>query len=455
MQLRPLVLALSLTGFATAHAAAPAPTTSQSRIDALEARIKALEANAEAMRQQAAEATAALEATRAEMEALKQSQDVATAAPEDTSADASGGEASSGGTQESANGNAFNPAISIILNGSYTGHSLDPDNYQRSGFPIVGEGGPSSRGFSLGESEISFAANVDDRFYGQLTVSLGSEEGAAGVEEAFVDTNSLPGGINLRIGRFFSGVGYLNSHHAHTDKFFDRPLPYQAFLGNQYGDDGVQLRWVAPTDTFLEFGAEIFRGDSFPAAGGGHGGAGTHTLFAHAGGDIGDETAWLAGLSVMDTRSEGAEDGFTGDSRLYIADATWKWAPEGNFKDGGVTLRGEYFLEDRDGEYFDANSEGSLPWNGRRRGAYLEAVYRINRRWETGYRFDRLWNGSGSPIAGDFDPRRSSLMLSWLNSEFSLLRLQYSHDEPNGEDTDNSLTLQYQMSLGAHGAHKF
>jgi hypothetical protein len=120
-----------------------------------------------------------------------------------------------------------------------------------------------------------------------------------------------------------------------------------------------------------------------------------------------------------------------------------------------VTLRGEYFLEDRDGDYFDPQSEGSTPWNGRRRGAYLEAVYRINRRWEAGYRFDRLWNGNGSPIAGDFEPRRNSLMLSWLNSEFSMLRLQYMQDRPNGADTDNSLTLQYQMSLGAHGAHKF
>lgn len=452
MPSRPLLLALALASATPSFAAPPSPASGQSRIDALEARIKALEANAEAMRQQAEAATAALEATRAEMEALKQSASIASSPDGDDSASS---EPQAGSSQESANGNAFNPAISIILNGSYSGHSLDPDSYQRSGFPLVGEGGPSARGFSLGESEISFAANIDDRFYGQVTVALGSEESAVGVEEAFVDTNTLPGGMSLRIGRFFSGIGYLNSHHAHTDKFFDRPLPYQAFLGNQYGDDGMQLRWVAPTDTFLELGAEIFRGDAFPAAGAGRGGAGTRALFAHAGGDIGVETAWLAGLSALDARSEGSEDGFTGDSRLYIADATWKWAPEGNFKDGGITLRGEYFLEDRDGSYFDADSESSVPWNGRRRGAYLEAVYRINRRWEAGYRFDRLWNGSGSPIAGDYDPRRNSVMLSWLNSEFSLLRLQYSQERPNSEDTDNALTLQYQMNLGAHGAHKF
>ena len=31
----------------------------------------------------------------------------------------------------------------------------------------------------------------------------------------------------------------------------------------------------------------------------------------------------------------------------------------------------------------------------------------------------------------------------------------YTFDEPNAEDDDNSLTLQYQVSMGAHGAHKF
>jgi outer membrane murein-binding lipoprotein Lpp len=482
------LLASSLLLAGSAYAQSPPPTppatpgTSSTTIEALESRIRALEANAEAMRRQAEAATAALEATRAEIEALKAG---ATAAPSSTpetelaessdadidasataaaGADAADGTAdlaadtTDGAAPESANANAFNPAITLILNGSYTSHSLDPDAYQRSGFPLVGEGAPAARGFSLGESEISLAASIDDKFSGQLTLAIGSEDGDTelGVEEAYVDANALPGGLALRMGRFFSNIGYLNSHHAHTDKFFDRPLPYQAFVGNQYGDDGVQLRWVAPTELFLEVGGELFRGENPPSGGAANSGAGVRTLFAHAGGDIGSEQAWLAGLSMLDSRSEGSEDGFTGDSRLYIADATWKWAPGGNFKDGGLTLRGEYFLDDRDGEFVDpADATIVEAWQGKRRGAYLEGVYRINRNWETGYRYDRLWADDEGPFASDFDPDRHSLMLSWLNSEFSLLRLQYSHDRPNEQDSDNALTLQYQMNLGAHGAHKF
>ncbi|OGT58145.1 MAG: hypothetical protein A3E01_01170 [Gammaproteobacteria bacterium RIFCSPHIGHO2_12_FULL_63_22] len=452
-----LALAISLAFAQAAQAAAPAaPATAgaQSRIEALEARIQALEANAEAMRQQAEAATLALEATRAEMEAMKS---FALAGAQST-ASADAGEATPAAAPESANGNAFNPAITLILNGSYSGHSLDPDAYQRSGFPLVGEGAPSARGFSLGESELAMSANIDDKFYGQLTLAIGSEDGETelGIEEAFVDATALPGGMALRLGRFFSNIGYLNSHHAHTDKFFDRPLPYQAFLGNQYGDDGVQLRWVAPTELFIEVGAELFRGQNYPSGGAANSGAGVRTLFAHAGGDVGTESEWLAGVSVLDSRSEGSEDGFVGDNRLYIADATWKWAPGGNFKDGGVTVRGEYFLDDRDGDFVDPeDSSISQAWKGTRRGAYVEGVYRINRNWETGYRYDRLWADNDGPLASDFDPVRHSVMLSWLNSEFSLVRLQYSHDRPNPDDTDNAITLQYQMNLGAHGAHKF
>ena len=449
-----LTLAISLAFAQAAQAGGAPPTTAQSRIEALEARIQALETSAEAMRQQAQAATLALEATRAEMEAMKSSVVAGTqAAPAEDS-----GNATPVAAPESANGNAFNPAITLILNGSYSGHSLDPDAYHRSGFPLVGEGAPSAKGFSLGESELSFAANIDDKFYGQLTLAIGSEDGDTelGIEEAFVDATALPGGMALRLGRFFSNIGYLNSHHAHSDKFFDRPLPYQAFLGNQYGDDGVQLRWVAPTDLFIEVGAELFRGQNYPSGGAANSGAGVRTVFAHAGGSVGSENEWLAGMSVLDSRSKGSEDGFVGDSRLYIADATWKWAPGGNFKDGGVTVRGEYFLDDRDGEFVDPGAASiSQAWKGTRRGAYVEGIYRINRSWETGYRHDRLWADSEGPFASDFDPVRHSVMLSWLNSEFSLVRLQYSHDRPNPDDTDNAITLQYQMNLGAHGAHKF
>ena len=423
---------------------------------AIEARLKALEENVAALQAQ-------LEAARAELAEIKstpvpdetQTADVATSAEAGADAVATPEASEGSGT---ANANAMNPAISIILNGQYAHHSLDPENFSRAGFPLAGEAGPGPQGLSLGESEISFAANIDEKFYGQVTLAVESEDGEDGVglEEAYIETTALPDGFTLRAGRFLSNLGYLNHHHAHTDKFADRPLAYQAFLGGSYHDDGVQLRWVAPTDTFFEVGGEILRGQNFPSGGAAHAGAGAKTLFAHVGGDVGDESSWLAGVSMLDTHAEGADDGFSGHLRMYIADGTWKWAPGGNTKDGGITLRGEYFVEHRDGDWF--NPEDVLdtqPWDGTRRGAYLEGVWRINRQWETGYRYDRLWAGDEGPYASDFDPSRHSVMLAWLNSEFSLFRLQLSREDANDDDSDTAVTLQYQTSLGAHGAHKF
>jgi len=95
------------------------------------------------------------------------------------------------------------------------------------------------------------------------------------------------------------------------------------------------------------------------------------------------------------------------------------------------------------------------PWTGTRRGGYLEADWRINRTWELGYRYDKLWADRDGPFASTFDPYRHSLELSWINSEFSLVRLQYSREWPNPFDADNIWTLQYQTALGAHGAHAF
>lgn len=462
-----LALTVSLALAAPAMAAQSAPDPS---LKALDARIRALEDEARTLREQAAQALAEAGAARAELDRMKADQGAqAVAAPTAPSTEravaAVSAPAESSSSAGGANGNAFNPAIAVILNGQYAHHSQDPDRYVRAGFPVLPDAGPGPQGLSLGESEISFAANIDDKFYGQFTVSYHDDSGRVGtdIEEAYIDTLTLPDGFNLRAGRFFSNIGYLNSHHTHTDNFVDRPLAYQAFLANQYGDDGAQLRWVAPTDTYLELGGEAFRGENYPSGGANHDGVGAWTLFAHAGGDIGEANSWLAGVSMLKSKTTPADDGFSGDETLYLADGTWKWAPNGNTKDGGLTLRSELFFDNRDGLYTQPNEVFTdptdpltLPWTGDRRGAYLEAVYRLNRTWDIGYRFDKLWApGSALPFATGYDPQRHSIEATWRNSEFSFFRLQYSHDDPIQNIVDNAIYLQYDVALGAHGAHKF
>src|SRR5262245_60203172 len=75
--------------------------------------------------------------------------------------------------------NAFNPAISLILNGRYTSYSLDPAGYRLPGFLLEEEAGLPSEGLSLDETELAISANIDDKFYGSVSASIEQPKGHA------------------------------------------------------------------------------------------------------------------------------------------------------------------------------------------------------------------------------------------------------------------------------------
>ncbi|HEX7465004.1 MAG TPA: hypothetical protein VF309_00080, partial [Usitatibacter sp.] len=138
---------------------------------------------------------------------------------------------------------AFNPAVSVVLQGRYANLSQDPAKFALAGFAPGGDIGPGRRGFSLGESELAMFANVDDKFAGNLIASL-TPENTVSVEEAYGLWLTAPYGLAPKFGRFFSGLGYLNEQHQHAWDFQDAPLVYKAFLGNQLKQDGLQLKWI-------------------------------------------------------------------------------------------------------------------------------------------------------------------------------------------------------------------
>jgi len=364
--------------------------------------------------------------------------------------------------------NALNPDISLILSGTYADRSKD-SNFHISDFQAGGEIGPGTRGFNLGESELGVYANIDPNFYGGLNLAL-APDNTVGVEEAFIQTTSLPYGVTIKAGRFFSSIGYLNEQHAHTWDFVDNPLAYQAFLGNQFGADGVQAKWVAPTDTFLELGAE------YGSAGRDKNGGGAGSIFGHVGGDVGISNNWRAGLSYLsvspqdrtsqDQDAAGAyvTNNFTGNSKVWVADFVWKWAPNGNATNTSLKVQGEYLHRSEYGDLiYDVNTaNASGRYSASQSGWYLQSVYKFMPHWRTGLRYDRLNSGSvdyglnASNLANTgYDPQRFTLMLDYTPSEFSRIRLQFARDESRKEATDNQVFIQYQMSLGAHGAHKY
>lgn len=390
--------------------------------------------------------------------------------------------------------NAFNPAISLILEGTAAGYSRDRDDWRIPGFTLGGHAGPPPEGLSVGHTELVVSANVDDWFYGQATLAVHADEDGTELEleEAFVDTLSLPAGLGLRLGRFFPQVGYLNTHHPHTWDFVDAPLPNQAFLGGQWYDDGARFSWVAPTDLYLELGIEALRGGQYPVAGDTDGFlGGAQNAYVKAGGAVGTENEWQAGLSYLwaepsdrvaghghehaDAEHGGESFAYSGDSPLFAADLVWKWAPDGNPTERNAVFQAEYFRRHEDGHLRFSNDAGGalLPYEGTQQGFYVQGVYQFVPRWRAGLRYDRVWSDNDLRVAsndsGEADedllhesglldeghtPYRWSAMIDYSHSEYSRLRLQFTRDETLPE-ADNQVFLQYVMSLGAHGAHKF
>lgn len=364
--------------------------------------------------------------------------------------------------------NSFNPEIGVILQGKY--QSFSEENSEFSGFAVGEEAERGKEGLGIDETELNFSANVDDKFRGNSTIALHEHDGETEVEieEAYIETISLPYGVQVKAGRFFSELGYLNSHHTHADDFADRPLPNRVFLDGNYGDDGAQVSFVLPTDFYSEIGGGIYRGDDFPSGGAEGSSIGSWTAYGRVGGDIGANTSWRLGLSTLQTdgaERSGNEDNvtFDGDSGLYIADARMVYAPTGNNAEQEITLQGEYFLRDDDGTYEDIDAGTAVvPYDGKQSGWYAQGVYKFHPQWRVGARYSQLYaDDAPTGLAGSaldhrgHNPRAVAFMADWTNSEFSRVRLQFNREELSRDQEDNQIILQYIMSMGAHGAHAY
>jgi hypothetical protein len=379
----------------------------------------------------------------------------------------------------------FNPDLSLILQGRYA-HMDDLDERHLTGFMQGGHDHGGERGFSLDHTELAMSASVDQLFRGYANFALTDEEGVE-VEEAWFQTLGLGKGLTLKGGRFLSAVGYQNEQHPHAWDFADNSLAYAALFGEAYGQDGLQLKWVAPTDVFIEPFVEIGRGAGFPGTDRNKNGAGAVAAGVHMGGDAGASNSWRAGISHLRTKADGREfeghdpadveviGDFTGKSHTWLVDFVWKWAPDGSSQANNVKFAAEYFRRNEAGTLNcdDADSASpsactgglSGPYESRQSGLYAQAAYQFMPQWRVGYRYDKLWRGDvdflGTDVGGtiaslaDYNPSRHSVMLDWSPSEFSRVRVQYSKDKSMDGQHENQYFLQYIHSLGTHGAHKF
>ena len=370
-------------------------------------------------------------------------------------------------------GNEFNPSIGLVLNGKYNNFSTASSEIK--GFGVGEEGERGREGLLIDESELNFSGYMDDKFYGSLTAAIVREDGADKVEleEAYLLTTpdaNLPPGMSIKAGRAFWTLGYLNEHHAHADDFADRPLPYRVYLNKAFNDDGLEVTYTLPTDYYMEIGGGIFRGDDTPLGGADGENFGGYSTFARIGGDIDINQNWRLGVYTLKGKAPGGrtsnedEVTFTGDKTdLYVLDFRYSLAPTGNVSEQEFVIQTEYFGRDEAGTYNDTGSStGDITVDGESHGWYAQATYKFDSQYRIGARYSEMVApGVPTGLVGsalddkDHDPNSVSLMADWTNSEFSRIRVQYNENHLNSTTDDTQFILQYIMSYGAHGAHKY
>ena len=399
-------------------------------------------------------------------------------------------------------GNAFNPQISVILNGNYY-----HDGIRGEGSELVGEAaqpshghghdhgggeeghshGAMSNGFNLSEVELAFSATVDPYFDAAAYMAI-TGDGEFELEEAYLQTRALPYGLKLKAGKFLSDFGYINRQHPHQWDFANQNLPYLNLLGDHgLQDVGVQVNWLPEWPLYTLIGIEALQGDQerFGALvddeeeleelglDRSKNGPRLWTAYVKVSPELGYSHALQLGASYAQARQhqeiheedDGTglllEEGLEGDADLWGLEAVYKYDSGRAYGDGDLKLQAEYLRSDKDLEV----RSGEPDEIGEREefttdGLYVQGMYGLFPRWHVGLRYDIL--GMTNEVSGgdEYDSSdRWTAALSWVPTEFSLLRLQFERAdialEEGGSESFNTFWLQFLLSMGAHGAHKF
>jgi hypothetical protein len=346
----------------------------------------------------------------------------------------------------------------------------------------VGDHDPQQRGFNARNAEITIDGAVDPYFEGFANIVLkldNNNETEIELEEAFLQTTSLPFGLQLKGGQFFDAFGRINATHPHTWEFADSPLVNGRLLGpDGLRGVGAQISWTVPVSWYSQmlFAVQNGRGGtgySFrnPGDDGVFYGRMTIDREQSALRDFVFVPRWENSFNLSDTQTilVGASGAFgsndTGphsDTQIYGGDLLYKWKSEraeGGFPFVKWQTEAMYrrFEAGRGLDDSFPVAETFDDW-----GMYSQVIWGFKKGWVVGLRGDYLLM-EDSPVTDDITRQtrsRISANLTWYPTEFSKLRLQYNHDflEENefltGRDVD-SVFFQFEFILGAHGAHKF
>ena len=273
------------------------------------------------------------------------------------------------------------------------------------------------------------AGHEDD---GDAAEEGGHGDGSFHVEEAYAYWVGLPGAIGLKAGKFRQEIGLYNRWHTHALWEVDRPLPSVAFLGH----DGLIQTGIGVTFPTLTTGpgTQTFVLEATSAT--------NEAMFEHGGDfsllgrmqsfwDLSSSTYFQVGAAGVygENRDE------TLESRLLGLDFAFRWAPPNRTLYQALHIKGEW--------YFSEKNEAGATLS--RQGGYAQANYRLNRRLILGVRGDYLGSVEDTPDIFQLVPS-----LTWWQSEWLYLRLQYNHLKHQSENVNHSVLLQLVWAMGPH-----
>ena len=385
--------------------------------------------------------------------------------------------------------NRFNPDLSLIADFALVGTSLNDKAAQTlavPGFIDQSDRTGKLRGFSFNYLELAFAAAVDPYFdfFGVVTLAPSGVD----IEETYIDSRQLPYGFQISLGKFFSSFGRLNGMHQHVWDFYDQPLVYEAFMGEEgFKNPGARVSWTAPVDFLLQLNFEVFQGvsDESPIFN-----ATSYDLTAENGTILSSKASFVPGMCVgsiktsfdfgdnvfllgssvmighsMQTRIQGlsTDTAFSAPGTiLYDGELTYKYLIS-SYR--SLTWQNEYLGRVSSGDLALASDGLVHPASKKQGGFYSQIIWRFDQpgRWRVGARFDLLdqnsfaIGGVGQPL--DNMLQRYTTMLEFSPTEFSRFRLQYAFDRSrylDGAQKDiQEVLLQMNIAVGPHGAHSF
>ena len=349
-------------------------------------------------------------------------------------------------TSASFSQNAYLPDIALILNMSAVGRDVSNTPYEAFAIPGFIDAGDAElpfnkdRGFNLNYAEVAMHSVVDPYFEVYSIFHLKRTEFEIG--EAYVLTTSLPEGLRIKAGKFKSSFGRINKKHQHAWNFDEQPIIYKALFGpDAISDAGIQLQWVAPTDTYTMVGVEAMQGTNERSFGDMEANN-LYIAYVKSSLDITDDLSVLGGVSLAHGKTATKEQ-----SNVYGVD---------------LTLReqlGSYSALIWQSEFLQRN-KGT---GEKQSGLYTEVVYQYNKNYSGGVRYEKITkNQTDLSAYSGIDTnnlQKYTAMLQYKPFAFSRLRLEYSYDATkiiDGQRTDiNTVMLSLNIAAGAHGAHAY